>query len=268
MIISHEHREYKRRWRLAGKNKYNGAFYYSKEIVKNIIPLVDTDRNWITVNLQGIGVEHSILFVHNNLHPEHYEWVKAYKDVVLVCGLPETAERMKDYGKAIYLPLSIDLEYVSQFKADPDPERFAFAGRPGKRTMGGAKVPASAEKLEGLPRQMMLERMAQIGNVYAVGRTALEAKALGCKVLPYDERFPDPDIWKPIDNRDAAKILQAELDRIDGKVKEDPEPAAESCPDESWTKAELTAYAYEAGIDVPKKATKKTIVELINERMD
>lgn len=82
MIISHEHREYKRRWRLAGKNKYNGAFYYSKEIVKNIIPLVDTDRNWITVNLQGIGAEHSILFVHNNLHPEHYAWLKAYKDVV------------------------------------------------------------------------------------------------------------------------------------------------------------------------------------------
>ena len=116
MIIDHNHRKYREKWKQAGKNKYNGAFYYSKEIVKNIIPNVKTDRSWITVNLPGVGVDHSIVFVHNNLHPERYDWLTKYKDIVLVCGIPETVEKVSHIGKAVYLPLSIDTEYISQFK--------------------------------------------------------------------------------------------------------------------------------------------------------
>ena len=52
--------------------------------------------------------------------------------------------------------------------------------------------------------------------MYAVGRSAIEAKCLGCRIKPYDKRFPDPRIWKVVDNKDAAKILQRELDKIDG----------------------------------------------------
>ena len=54
-------------------------------------------------------------------------------------------------------------------------------------------------------------------TVYAVGRTASEAKALGCKLKPYDPRFPKVSFWKVIDNKDAAKILQEKLNEIDGK---------------------------------------------------
>ena len=40
MIIDHNDRRYRDKWNLMECNKYNGAFYYSKEIVANIIPNV------------------------------------------------------------------------------------------------------------------------------------------------------------------------------------------------------------------------------------
>ena len=93
MIISHEHCRYQRRRENAGANKYNGAYYYSREIVKNIIPRVETDRNWITINIPGEGCNHAIFFVHNNLQPEKYDWIKQYgfQDIVMVCRWPESS---------------------------------------------------------------------------------------------------------------------------------------------------------------------------------
>lgn len=216
MIIDHNHRKYREKWDRAGANKYNGAFYYSKEIVKNIIPNVKTDRNWITVNIPGVGCDHSILFVHNNLHPENYDWIQTYgyKDVVLVCGIPETVEKVKHLGKAIYLPLNIDVEYVKQFKVEEKTKDSAFVGRPAKRKM--AELPDGIDIIENVKRQNMLPIMAQYRNIYAVGRTAIEAKALGCKIKKCDPRFPKVSIWKVVDNKDAAKMLQKMLDEIDG----------------------------------------------------
>ncbi len=79
MIISHNNAEYRKKWENAGANQYNGAFYYSKEILKNIIPNVETSRNWVTVNVRGVGCNHAIVFVHNNLHPSNYEWLRQYE---------------------------------------------------------------------------------------------------------------------------------------------------------------------------------------------
>ena len=217
MIIDHNHRKYREKWKQAGKNKYNGAFYYSKEIVKNMIPNVKTDRNWITVNLPGIGADHSIVFVHNNLHPERYDWLTKYKDIVLVCGIPETVEKVSHIGKAVYLPLSIDTEYIRQFKL-PKEERHgtAFVGRPAKLNIVGVNLPSGIDYIQGVKRQEMLKIMAKYEYVYAVGRTAIEAKALGCKLKAYDPRFPKVSRWKVLDNKDAAKMLQEMLDEIDG----------------------------------------------------
>ena len=211
MIIDHNHPLYRARWRASGTNRYNGAFYYSKEIVKFIIPRVKTDRNWITINTRGVGLNHAIVFIHNNLHPEYYKWLKRYGDLVLVCGVPETCEKMKELGKTIYLPLSVDVESVAQYKR-PKTKETAFAGRASKRC--GVK---DCDYLMGLKRQELLPAMAEYKNIYAVGRTAIEAKILGCNVLPYDPRFPDPDVWEVLDCAEAAKMLQKELDKIDGK---------------------------------------------------
>ena len=215
MIIDHTHSEYIKKWEAAGHNRFNGAFYYSQEIVNNIIPLVETDRNWITVNLKGIGCNHAIMFIHNNLRPENYDWIRLYgfKDLVLVCGVPETVEKVQHLGRAIYLPLSVDVEYIKQFKR-PKTKEAAFVGRPSKKKYG--ELPEGIDFLEGMPRDQLLEAMAEYKTVYAVGRCAIEAKILGCKLKAYDPRFPKVSRWKILDNKDAAKILQKQLDQIDG----------------------------------------------------
>ena len=194
---------------------YNGAYYYSREIVKNIIPKVKTDRNWITVNVEGAGCSHAIVFIHNNLQQERYEWLYQYgfTDLILVCGLERTCEMVKHLGTPIYLPLSIDLEYIKKFQDIEKTKDTAYAGRKSKTNMG--RLPDGIDYLCGMKRAQLLKHMAEYKNVYAVGRTAIEAKALGCRVLPFDERFPDPDIWQVIDNSVAAEILQQQLDIID-----------------------------------------------------
>lgn len=212
MIIDHDHPIYRRRWDQAGNNRFNGAFFYSKEIVKNIIPRIETDRNWITINVPGYACDHAIVFIHNNLHPEHYDWLGTYKDLILVCGIPKTVEKVTHLGKAIYLPLSIDVENVQQY-ARLKTKKAAFVGRKAKRK--GIELPEGIDYLEGMPRTKLLPAMAQYEKVYAVGRTAIEAKALGCEILPYDPRYPDPSIWQVFDNREAALILQEEINQID-----------------------------------------------------
>ena len=214
MIIDHTHALYQQKWARIGVNRFNGAYYYSREIVKNIIPAVETDRNWMTINIPGLGVDHSIVFVHNNLHPENYDWLRQFRDLIIVCGVPETVEKMAHLGKAIYLPLSVDVEDVLQYKVDEKTKDVAFAGRSAKRA--GIELPENVDILEGMPREYLLRYMAQYKTVYAVGRTAIEAKVLGCRLKAYDPRFPKTSLWKVLDNKQAAKKLQKMLDEIDG----------------------------------------------------
>ena len=216
MIIDHNHRQYRSIRNAAGPNKYNGAYYYSIEIVKNIIPRVKTDRNWVTVKVPNKAFDHCIYFVHNNINISGYEWLQEYDDVILVCGVPETVEKVSHIGKAIYLPLSIDVAEVEQYKREKTKD-LTYVGRYSKR----AGLPLwRVDCLENMNRQTLLERMADYQRVYAVGRCAIEAKCLGCEILPFDPRYPDPELWQVLDNRDAAKILQKELDKIDGPFDE------------------------------------------------
>ena len=214
MIIGTTHPAYIARWENAGKSRWNGAYYYAKEIEQNIIPNVKTDRNWILLNMRGVGCDHAIVFIHNNLHPENYEWLKKYKDLILVCGVPETVDKVKHLGKTIYLPLSVDLNYVKQFKVKEKTREAAFVGRPSKRR--GLELPEGIDYIEGVPRDEMLKQVAKYKTVYAVGRCALEAKALKCELKAYDPRYPDVSVWEVHDNKTEAKRLQKELDRIDG----------------------------------------------------
>jgi hypothetical protein len=151
------------------------------------------------------------VFIHNNLHPENYEWLSKYSDLILVCGIEETMPKVEHLGQPIHLPLSVDVKEVRSHKRKKTKET-AFAGRFSK----AENIPEHVDRLSGIPRSVLLDRMAEYKKVYAVGRTAIEAKVLGCEILPYDERFPDPERWKVLDNRDASKILQKELDKIDG----------------------------------------------------
>lgn len=212
MIIDHNSESYINKWDKSGANRYNGAYYYSVEIVRNIIPNVKTDRNWVTVNC-GECLDHSIVFIHNNKHPEFYDWLRAYNDLVLVCGVPETVDKVKHLADhAIYLPLSVDVEEVRKY-IKPKTKYKAFAGR--KDKLGGCGLAFEGRVLGDMPREQLLEALGEYEVVYAVGRCAIEAKILGCNIEPYDPRFPDPNVWQILDNREAAKILQEKLNEID-----------------------------------------------------
>lgn len=213
MIISHEHPQYITNRGKIGKGRFNGAYYYSVEICRYIIPFVVTDRNWITINVPGIGADHAIVFIHNNLHPQNYNWLSKYKDLVLVCGVPETCAKVAHLGQPIYLPLSVKVSEVEKFKTQKTKDT-AYVGRRAKRL--NQPFPVKTDFIENLPREQILAKMAMYKKVYTIGRCAIEAKILGCEVLPYDERFPDPGRWKIVDCSQAVEILQAELNMIDG----------------------------------------------------
>lgn len=219
MIIDHNHPLYAaKRKSLTDGNQYNGAYYYSKEIVKNIIPNVKTDRNWITIRLPEMTVhpDHAIIFIHNNRNPNYYSYLKKYKDCILVCGLPQTAENLRFYGKTIYLPLSVDVESVKKYRVKHKTKEIAYAGRRSKLSYMNNRVPKDTPVLSDLPQSQLLREMAKYKKIYASGRTAIQAKILRCEVLPHETNFPDSRFWKVIDNKEAAKILQDRINIIDG----------------------------------------------------
>lgn len=214
-IFSHESEKYLERLNFPLATE-NGAFYYSKEIVENIIPRIKTNRNWVTVNVRGQCFNHSIVFIHNNKHPEMYDWLAKYQDLILVCSIRETCEKMRRmFPKfyVIYVPLSVDVRYIKKFKKKQKTKECAFAGRSSKKT---TTLPKGIDYLCNMHREHMLERMSEYKTIYAVGRTAIEAKILGCEIGIYDYRY-HKDIWEIHDNKDIALYLQAKLDIIDEK---------------------------------------------------
>ena len=207
-ILSHESPEYI--W-----TNPNGACEYSKEIVKYFIPNIKTTRNWVTINVKGHAYDHSIVFIHYNFDPSIYEWLKDYNDLILVCSLPETVEKVKEYGHPVLVPLSIPIEEVKKYRVEKKTKVKAYAGRKGKYASVNAR---NCDRIENLPRDEFLRKMAEYQYIYAVGRTALEAKVLGCKILKYDPRFPDTTRWKVMDTMEAVKILQEELDKAEREI--------------------------------------------------
>ena len=215
MIINHLSTEYQNLLRKHNATvALNGAYFYSEEICKNIIPYIKTDYNWITVNC-GVAMDHSIVFIHNNNEPHLYDYLKDYKDLILVISQKKTKRKVKYLSdKIIYLPLSVDVEYVKKFRKNRKAHDLAFVGRRSKRFYKTVEFNEECDYLEGMERPRLLNHMALYRRVYAVGRCALEAKILDCEVLPYDSRFPDPSIWKVLDNSEVIPILQKELDKL------------------------------------------------------
>ena len=212
-IFNHRSPEFIRKWQKNGKNRYNGAYYYSVEITERIIPNVETDRNWILLNVPGMCADHSIVFIHNNLQPSRYDWLKDYDDLVLVCGVESTARKVAHLGKTIFLPLSVNVEEVKAYSTEKTKD-LCFAGR--KNKAFGIPAFPLCDYIHSMPREDLLPSLAAYKRCYAVGRCAIEAKILGCDILPYDRRFPDPNIWQVLDNLEAAQILREKLDEVDG----------------------------------------------------
>lgn len=218
MIFSHLSPEYKNYCRRFNIKPDNGAYYYSKEIVKNIIPKIKTKRNWVLVNIPNCCYDNSIVFIHNNKNPERYEWLKNYHNLILVCSNVKTLEFMiKLFPKfhTILIPLSIDIKYVSKFKVKNKTKDTAYYGRLEKcpkKILKDDKI----EKIYGKNRTDNLKRVAEYNTVYSIGRCQLEAKCLGCKVISHKGEYENI-YWDLLDNADIIPELQRLINEIDKK---------------------------------------------------
>lgn len=213
--------QYKGYRKAFSQGRHNGAYYYAKEIEENIVPLVKTDRNWDLLGMKFTQhYAHSIVFLHHNLNFDStYKWLKRYDDQILVASSWTAYAAAQDAGhKVIFLPLSVDVSFVEQFKTKKTKDA-CYAGNRWKFKDDDIKkyVPDGVDFQEvDLPREELLKFIAPYKKCYAIGRCAIEARALGCKIMKCDSRY-EPDDFPILDNRDAAEILQRELDKIDSK---------------------------------------------------
>ena len=215
MIIDHNHPLYKARRDKQGYGKYNGAYYYSKDICKYIIPNVKTDRTWVTVRIEDApeNLDHSIVFIHNNRNPNLYTYLRQFKDVICICSTAHSLENMQFFGIPAFLPLSVNVDSVKKYRVKQKTKDMAFAGRRLKMTN---KIPEEADILTDMSQTALIREMAKYRKIYAVGRTAIQAKILGCEIGVYDNLYQDPNFWKIVDCKDAAIMLQTIINKIDG----------------------------------------------------
>lgn len=219
IIADHTHPAYVKKWENLTTGKYNGAYYYSQDIVRLIIPNVQTDRPWNTIGIKECGGEkRMIVFAHNYLHPEQYLWVKWYRDAIIVSSDSEAEKVLSRYARVIHLPLSVDTEEIAKHRVKKKTQDACYYGNPWgfKKQEINELVPPEVHRFGEMPREKAWDIIAQYKNCYAIGLCALEAQQLGCKLKMSRYRYPDPEKAFPIlDCRDAAKMLQAELDKID-----------------------------------------------------
>ena len=210
MIFSHLNQE----WKDTHVGTNNGAYWYSKELLENIVPKIKTDRNWVLINVDNQCADHSIVFIHNNANPERYFWLSDYHDLILVCSQIKTLQflvEMLPQFHTVYLPLSIDTNYVKKFKTKKTKD-WAYFGRE-------CKCPdeikySGVDLIYGKNRDEQLKKVAKYKNVYAIGRCALEAKCLGCKTVSHRGEYENTD-FKLLDNSEVIPMLQKIIDEID-----------------------------------------------------
>lgn len=213
-IISHESPE----WTKLNIPHTNGAYWYSKELLEKVVPNIKTDRNWVLINAEHTCLDHSIVFIHNNAHPERYEWLAPYKDLILVCSSYKTLGTMIEmFPKfhTIFIPLSIDVEYVKQFKPKRKSKKVCYYGRLEKCPVKILEDD-SIIKISGDNRDDLLKEVGKFKTVYSIGRCALEATALGCNVISHEGEYEGMKI-NLLDNKHIIPELQRLLNEIDIK---------------------------------------------------
>lgn len=212
MIFCHLNQE----WKDTHVGINNGAYWYSKELYENIVPFIKTNRDWVLINVDNNCTDGAIVFIHNNANPDSYYWLSEYKDLILVCSQVKTLIKMAEmFPKfhCILLPLSIDTKYVSKFKVKRKTKATAYYGRQMKCPQN-ILYDNTIDKIYGKDRDKCLKELAKYKTVYAIGRCAIEAKCLGCRVLAHEGEYINTK-FNLIDNKEVIPVLQKFIDEID-----------------------------------------------------
>lgn len=202
--------------------KENGAYYYSKEIEENILPELGFDLSGMFFITAGAVLysareipDGTIVICHDNRSTKRSYGKLFGKNVIWVCSKHATVETLKGYGeRAVYVPLSIDTEYVKQFKRKKTKDT-AYVGNAWafKREYLNS-LPVDIEQLSDMPRVELLKEMAKYKRVIGEGRCLMEAQILGCKteVPKYDGH--ESLYVEALDNREAIKYWREALEPI------------------------------------------------------
>lgn len=209
-----------RHWRdKQSHGKENGAYYYSKEIEENILPELKLDMFFVTAGAALYTPRElpdgAIVICHDNRSTRQSYGRLFGKGVIWVCSKHSTVEKLEGYGeRAVYVPLSIDTEYVKQFKRKKTKDT-AYVGNAWafKREYLNS-LPDDIEQLSGMARVKLLKEMAKYKRVLAEGRCLMEAQVLGAKteVPKYDGH--ESVYVEALDNREAVKYWREALEPI------------------------------------------------------
>lgn len=216
-IFSHLSKEYINHCKKYNINTDNGAFYYAKELYDNVIPNIKTQRNWVLLNIPDCCWDNSIVFIHNNKNPERYEWLKQFKNLIVVCSNFKTLKFMIDLlpkTHCIYIPLSIDIKYVEQFQSKRKTKKLGYYGRL-EKCPEEILNDDGIDKIFGPDREKNLKLLSKYKDVYAIGRCAIEAKCLKCNVIHHAGEYNNIS-FDLIDNSEIIPELQRLINEIDG----------------------------------------------------
>lgn len=199
--------------------KENGAYYYSKEIEENILPELKLNMFFITAGAAIYTPQEipdgAIVICHDNRSTKQSYGKLFGKGMIWVCSKHSTVETLEGYGeRAVYVPLSIDTEYIKKFKRKKTKDT-AYVGNAWafKREYLNS-LPIDIEQLSGMPREKLLKEMAKYKHVIAEGRVLQEAQILGCKTeVPKYDRHESVYV-EALDNREAVKYWRKALEPI------------------------------------------------------
>ena len=196
-------------WRNSrASGKENGAYYYSKEIEENILPEIKADVLIVTAGAALYTAmelpDGCVVVCHDNRSTMQSYGQLFGKKIIWVCSKQSTVETLEGYGeRAVYIPLSIDTQYVKKFKRKKTKDT-AYVGNAWafKRDYLNS-LPANIDQLSDMSRESLLKEMAKYKNVIAEGRCLMEAQVLGAKteVPKYDGH--ESVYVEALDNRDT-----------------------------------------------------------------
>lgn len=220
IILGTQSPKYKRWWLRQGDGRFNGAYWYAKEIEDIILPEIKSNAFINTVAV-AIHLPYQIpigafVVAHDN-HQTIQRYRKLFnKGITWICSLDTTQMVLEQAGeKTAFIPLSVDSEYVSQFETTEKTEGTAFFGNSWgfkQKYLNELKKGGEVAILSKAPRHDLLAKVAKYENVIAEGRCAIEAQMLGCNVTAPDyEREFNSVVPPMMDSREVIPMWREVL---------------------------------------------------------